>query len=103
MPKSDELVLRGSGPRIRVYCLYDDDAIAGEDANEGKLPEVPTEGDWRLSIPVTEEDYEWSSRDIKACAPYITVRKAGEELSDDSEGSGANAAVRINIDRFLQS
>ena len=102
--KDDAFVLYATGPRIRVYCLYDDDAISGEDASEGELSETPTDGDWRLSIPVLEEDFEWSMRTLKACAPHISVRKAGEEVREDSDAqqTESRAAVRINIDRFLE-
>ncbi|HWA15272.1 MAG TPA: hypothetical protein VG817_02480, partial [Gemmatimonadales bacterium] len=99
----DAIVVRGSGPRIRIYCLYDDDAIAGEDASEGTLPEIPTTGDWRLSIPVPPEDYEWSVRAIKTCAPHITIRKAGEEVDESTEEkSAARATVRVNLEGFLK-
>jgi hypothetical protein len=105
--KEDAIVVFGAGPRIRVYCLYDDDALSGEDASEGELPETPTEGDWRLSLPVLEEDFEWSARAVKACAPHISVRKAGEEVADESESDSSEpdnrAALRINLDRFLKS
>lgn len=102
--KSAAAVLYGNGPRVRCYCLYDDDAVSGEDTDERALPETPTEGDWRLSIPVLEEDFEWSARAIKACAPHISVRKVGDDLPDESEPAEANgrAAVRVNLDRFLK-
>lgn len=103
VPADHEVVVHGTGPRLRFYCLYDDDAIAGEDASESELPEVPTDGDWRMSIPVSEEDYEWSARAIKACAPHITVRKAGDDVADESEQkAGSRAALRINLDGFLK-
>src|SRR5262249_55254758 len=44
--KTDPCVVFGSGPRVRIYCLYNEDAIAGEDANETVLTFMPTEGDW---------------------------------------------------------
>lgn len=104
VPADHEIVVYGTGARIRFYCLYDDAAIAGEDASEGELPEVPTEGDWRMSIPVTEDDYEWSARAIKTCAPHITVRKAGDDVVEDSERTAVGrAAMRINLERFLKS
>lgn len=103
VPADHEIVVYGTGPRIRFYCLYDDDAIAGEDASESELSEVPTNGDWRMSIPVTEDDYEWSARAIKTCAPQITVRKAGDDLAEDSEQKAAGRAVmRINLEGFLK-
>src|SRR6266567_245071 len=39
-------VVRGKGPRVRLYCLYNEDAISGEDASEAPLATVPTEGEW---------------------------------------------------------
>jgi hypothetical protein len=105
--KQDAIVVYGTGPRIRVYCLYDDDALSGEDASEGELPKTPTEGDWRLSLPVLDEDFEWSARAVEACAPHISVRRAGEEVPDESESDSSpqenRAGLRINLDRFLKS
>lgn len=100
----DAMVVHGSGARVRCYCLYDEDAMSGEDASENALPEVPTTGDWRLSIPVLEEDYEWSARAVKPCAPHITVRKAGDDVPEDSENNQAEsrATVRVNLDGFLK-
>lgn len=99
----DALVVYGTGPRLRFYCLYDEDAMSVEDASEGELPEVPSTGDWRMSIPVTEDDFEWSARAIRACAPHITVRKAGEDLEEESESKADNrAAMRINLEGFLK-
>lgn len=101
--KGDAAVVYGNGPRVRCYCLYDDDAVSGEDTDERALPETPTEGDWRLSIPVPEEDFEWSARAIKACAPHITVRKVGDDLPDEeSTAANGRASVRVNLDRFLK-
>jgi len=102
--KGDAVVVYGSGPRIRLYCLYDEDAMAGEDASEGSLPECPTTGDWRMSIPVPEEDFDWCAKAIKACAPYITVRRCGEEVADDeASGQSERATVRINLEEFFKS
>lgn len=100
---ADPAVVYGTGARIRFYCLYDDDAVAAEDTSEGELPEVPTEGDWRMSIPVAEEDYEWSVRSIKSCAPHITVRKAGDDLEEESERkTESRATLRINMEGFFK-
>lgn len=99
----DPVVVHGSGPRVRLYCLYDEDAMSGEDTSEGKLPEVPTKDDWRMSVPVTEEDFKWSAEAIKACAPHITVRIAGEEVADaDPNGNESRTTMRINLEGYLQ-
>jgi hypothetical protein len=45
-PKDHKIVVWGSGPRVRVSCSYGEDAITGDNANEGSLPRSPTDGDW---------------------------------------------------------
>ena len=98
----EPIVVYGSGPRIRLYALYDEDATSGEDTSEGALPEVPTKGDWRMSIPCPDEDYEWCARAIKACAPHVSVRRIGEAVPEEKSNAGS-AAVQVNTREFLQS
>lgn len=43
------IIVTCDGPRTRIYCIYDDDAIDGGDANEDKLPLDPLSGDWAIS------------------------------------------------------
>jgi hypothetical protein len=49
--KADACVVYGSGPRLRVYCVYDNDAVTGENTNEAALTFNPTAGDWQMSLP----------------------------------------------------
>lgn len=46
------IVLHGTGPRVRIYCLYNEAAVEGDDASEAKLPFDATSGDWALSLPL---------------------------------------------------
>src|SRR5688500_14014705 len=55
-PKDDAFIIYGSGPQIRVYCVFGDDAVSGDGVNEEPLKEAPTSGDWRMSIPCVKED-----------------------------------------------
>lgn len=100
--KEHAIVVFGSGPRVRLYCLYDADATSGEDAKENALPEVPTTGDWRMSIPCPDEDFEWCERAIKNCAPYVTVRRAGEDVPD-RDAEEASAGAKLNMEEFFRS
>lgn len=49
-PKDGAIVVTCDGPRTRIYCIYDDDAIDGADANEDPLGFDPLKGDWRVSL-----------------------------------------------------
>ena len=43
-PKDAAIVVTCDGPRTRIYCLYDDDAVDGSDANEDALGFDPLQG-----------------------------------------------------------
>ena len=58
-PKDAAIVVTCDGPRTRIYCLYDDDAIDGSDANEDALGFDPLKGDWRMSLPCLADDLAW--------------------------------------------
>lgn len=103
-PNDDKIVVWGGGPRVRISCIYDDDAIAGDDANETKLPRSPTEGDWSMSLPCPEEDLKWVQAALAKKSTRITARKRGEKLDTDNgadEGENASAAT-INKEAFLR-
>lgn len=96
------IVVFGSGPRVRLYCLYDADATSGEDVKENALPEAPTTGDWRMSIPCPDEDFEWCERAIKNCSPYVSVRRAGDDVPDRG-AEEASAGASVNMEEFFRS
>ncbi|EPG3674902.1 type III CBASS phage resistance system CD-NTase-associated protein Cap8, partial [Pseudomonas aeruginosa] len=54
-PKSAPIVATCDGPRTRIYCLFDEDAIYGDDANEEVLGFEPLKGDWGVSLPCPKE------------------------------------------------
>src|SRR4030042_4651426 len=72
--KNAPIVVYGVGPRIRIYCLYNEDAITGENASEETLPFSPTEGDWKMSLPCPAEDLDWVQRALKKRSGRITAR-----------------------------
>src|SRR6266850_5663350 len=55
-PKESAIVVTCDGPRTRVYCLYDEDAIDGSDAKEDALGYDPLEGEWAMSLPCSKDD-----------------------------------------------
>lgn len=98
------IIVRGSGPRVRVYCVFDEDAITGDGVNEDALPKTPTEGDWKMSIPCLPEDVEWSGASLAAASARITARSMDEDIDEDKADSGAaKSAVSINLAEFMKS
>lgn len=81
----DPIVVYGVGPRLRIYALYGDDAIDGERANESALSWVPTDGDWRMSIPCLEDDLSWVQAKLAKSTSLITARALGATVAGDDE------------------
>lgn len=91
-PATVPIVVKGSGPRLVVYCLYNEDAMeAGKDID--KLNWNPTAGDWAMTAPADEEDVTWMNRTLKTRAPRISVHDVAEPPADESEDAGAKAEV----------
>lgn len=100
--KDAPIVVFGSGSRVRVYCLYGEDAIVGEDANESQLPATPINGDWSMSLPCPENELEWIQAALKKHSTRISAREMSSPVEDDS-GKGANNRVaNINLEAFLR-
>jgi hypothetical protein len=99
--KADKIIVWGGGPRVRIDCIYDDDAISGDNVNETKLARSATDGDWRMSLPCPEEDLTWVTSTLAKKSSRITPRKLGEEPDTDSDGDSKSAAS-INMEAFFR-
>lgn len=103
--KDSPAVVFGTGPRVRIYCLYDDEAITGEKANENVLAFNPTDGDWKMSLPCSAEDLEWVQGELKKKSTRITAREEDTSVSDDDfeSSSSSSNALEFNREVFLKS
>jgi len=98
-------VIYGSGPRIRLYCLYGDKAISAEGANESAFAFIPTEGDWLMSLPCPTDDLGWVQEVLKQKSTRITARSMYEVIqdSDGSEARKSQQGFELNMEAFLNS
>ncbi len=103
--KDAAVVCDGKGPRIRIYCLYDENAIVGEDQNEAPLQTCPTEEDWSVSLPCMAEDLDWVSKSLKTNSSRITARNLAERLgpAEKNTNTSSSAAAAVNTEAFLRS
>jgi hypothetical protein len=105
--KDTPAVVRGKGPRVRLYCLYNDDAINGEDARETAFATVPTEEEWKMSLPCPTDDLKWVQSALKNKSTRITARDMSKPITDeddDSQQKNSSAkAVTINRKDFFRS
>lgn len=105
-PLDDGIIIFGGGPRVRFYCIYDDDAVSGEKAKESKLPSSPIEGEWQLSFPCAKEEIEWLRKALEGKPARFSLRALGEDVDGDEQAatsSKAQPANTVNLDAFLQS
>jgi hypothetical protein len=100
-PKESPIVVAGVGPRLRIYCLYDEDAVTGEDADETALSWNPTDGKWKMWLPAAREDLDWVQRELAKHGSRIV---AYELEKGEPEGAAARPegrqAIAINVEAF---
>lgn len=96
-PKDDPMIVTCDGPRTRIYCIYDDDAIEGSDANEEGLGFDPLNGNWRISLPCTNEDLQWVQEALNKNSSRITARGPNDDISK-AEGTKHAYSHRITFD-----
>jgi hypothetical protein len=78
-PRDDAIIVTCDRPRTRIYCLFDDDAIEGSDANEDPLGFDPLNGDWRVHGA------------LKKHGSRITARELGAEVAKAEEAQTSQA------------
>lgn len=101
--KDAAIVVWGGGPRVRVYGVFDEDAITGEGVNEDALSKSPTEGDWKMSIPCPPEDVKWSSGKLAAVSNRVSARSLEDDIDDEqSDSASAARSLTINAEEFLK-
>lgn len=102
-PKDAAIVVTCDGPRTRIYCLYDDDAIEGSDASEDVLGFDPLKGDWRVSLPCPADDLAWVQGALKRHGSRITARDLDAAVSaDESAGSTKSQTLVFDPKGFLR-
>lgn len=99
-PKEAPIVVAGSGPRLRIYCLYGEDAITGEGSNEADLASDPTAGEWTMWLPAVSEDIGWVRAQFAKCGKRIVAYDVEEEEPGDAPPPKSRAELGINVDAF---
>ncbi len=101
--KDYAIISVGSGDQVRIYCIYDEDALVEENANETALAFDATSKDWKVSIPAEIEDVDWCKAELSKLSNRITVRKKTESFeSDGEEKSSSSSTLKIDLGQFLK-
>lgn len=103
-PKTAPIIATCDGPRTRIYCLYDDDAIDGSSANEDSLGYDPLKGDWYVSLPCPKEDLTWVQNALRQHSSRITARDLDTGIANDTDTSTAKGqSLTLDVKGFLRS
>jgi hypothetical protein len=95
-PNEHAIVATSDGPRTRIYCLFDDDAVDGSDANEAALGYDPLKGDWAVSLPCHADELDWVQRALKQHSARITARELDAAVAADQE-QPPSASERVSF------
>ncbi len=102
-PKDFPIISSGSGDRVRIYCLYDEDAQDEDNANEAPLAFDATAKDWKVSLPAEADDVAWIKTELAKLSSRITVREKSEAFEEDEkEEKSSSASFTVNLDEFLK-
>ena len=91
-PSDAAIVATCDGPRTRIYCVYDEDALDPDNADESSLPHDAMNGDWRVSLPCLAEDLAWVSAALAGKSRRITARDAAEKAPGEASDTAATAS-----------
>lgn len=100
-PRSVPIVVTCNGPRTRIYCLYDDDALDGADAQEGALGFDALQGDWAISIPCHKDELPWVVGALAEHTTRITARDMAAGLTADEKAAASNSLV-LDVEEFMK-
>jgi hypothetical protein len=96
-PATVPIVVKGNGPRLVIYCLYNEAAMEAGTAIDS-LTWNPTGGkDWEITAPCEAADVTWMNDTLKSRAPRIKVHDVAAPPADDEAGeSGSSQALKID-------
>lgn len=97
--ESNPMVVISKGPRLRIYCLYGEDAISGEDANEESLSWNPTEEKWHAFLPCTDGELKEIKKALRSKSTKFSAYDVDVGLPEDAKDQVENSdSARASID-----
>lgn len=102
-PKNAPIVIICDGPRTRIYCTYDEDAMDGTGENEDSLGFDPLNGTWAISLPCQLDDLNWVQDALKKFSTRITARDLDSDAANSKDRSNNSKTLTLDPDGFLGS
>lgn len=103
-PAESPIVVICNGPRTRIYCLYDDNAIDESSSNEAILGFDALSGDWQVSLPAANEDLAWVTAALRKSSARVVARDKdlGIEINQKREATVGGMFI-VDIEGFMKS
>jgi hypothetical protein len=100
-PRSAPIIVTCDGPRTRIYCIYDDDALDGADAQEGALGFDALKGDWAISLPCHKDELSWVADALAEHTTRVTARDMSVGIATD-EKAAASSTLVLDVEGFMK-
>lgn len=102
-PLQSPIVVTCDGPRTRIYCRYDDEAIDNSGGNEARLGFDALKGDWQVSLPVAQADLAWVRSALRNSSHHVVARDIEDGIEVAIPGQPATNALELDLKGFMKS
>jgi hypothetical protein len=99
--KDAPIIVTCDGPRTRIYCIYNDDAMDDSNAQEEALGFDPLNGEWSLSFPCETDDLSWVKSALAKQSTRISARDRYEGVLKGATKSIDAINLTVDPKRFL--
>lgn len=98
-PEDHPIIVKGTGPRIRAYCVYGEEAIISEGDDENSVAHDPFQDSWGVYVPVSEEDLEWASDALSDRSQHF-IAYSTEEGAEVDDRAGLPSRVEVDVETW---
>lgn len=99
IPASSPIVVRGSGPLLRIYCQYGEDAVLGTDNSEDELSWNIFATDWKVYVPCKKEELDLMKRAVENKSEYFEVYDESKKLTfTEKDRTLSESNINFDVD-----
>lgn len=96
--KDHPMIIKGAGSQLRIYCLYGEDAVTGDDANEESLSWEITSKEWKVFLPCSKEELGWYEKALAGLSNKFKVYNLEDGLDKEEYQASKNTQkIEFNI------
>ncbi len=82
LPAAHPFVFIGEGPRVRVFMVYDNQALEGEDLNESPLVSSPFRSSWTGWVPALPDEIELVQTHLRRMSDCFVAYNVNHDLPE---------------------